>query len=107
MVLEVSKLQNLAKNTVKKEQERFKNAKNKENKITLKSSQSGSKKTIEEKSSLSYKSGLKDIFTLVYGKVLAILSWLFSLWWFVVILLFLGIYLFLKLLFKIFGKKRD
>jgi len=49
--------------------------------------------------------GFMKIFNTVYVILLKIFDWLFSVWWFSLILPFFVIYLLIKILFKIFGRR--
>ncbi|MCD5390129.1 MAG: hypothetical protein LR005_01985, partial [Candidatus Pacebacteria bacterium] len=112
LVLQISKLQNSGQEIIEHEQQRIVSnghiderrvGKGKVVRIKNKA-EINDNEIVKE---LNRKSSFKNILIFIYGIFLNIFAWLFSLWWFVVILLFLGIYVLLRLLFKIFGRDRD
>lgn len=112
LVLQVSKLQNGGKSLIEHEQQRVifdKDSKNEQVSGKEKVVRINNKKevNVDEVTEVKEKSSFKNILIFMYGIFLNLFGWLFSVWWFVVILLFLGIYILLRLLFKIFGRNRD
>ena len=102
LVVRVSDLQNRSRDFVKRERIKIENLKKDYDaqKVSEKNN------IITQKIKKQTNSNTHTIFSYlqsIYMVVLTFFSWLFSIWWFMVLLLFFGIYLFLKLLFKIFG----
>ena len=99
VALHISKVQNIGQNLVKNEQERILKIDISESKKETQTD-SGNISTTEDT-----QSKLQGFLFFLYTWILNLFGWLFSMWWFVVIFLFLGIYIVLRILFKIFGKR--
>ncbi len=110
--LQVSKLQNVGKGLIQRESERIKRIQEEEKTEDVqeqeqKESEGVSLEDDKVSEKRSEKGTWREKITVFYAWLLKILSWFFSLWWFVVVLIFVGIYLFLKILFRIFGGRSD
>lgn len=112
LVQQISRLQNSGQEVIKHEQQRIISNDHAHEPI----SENGKIVRVKNKTEISgnkvkkevdKKSSIRNILMSIYNIFLNIFGWLFSVWWFVVVLLFLGIYIFLKLLFKIFGRNTD
>lgn len=104
LAVHISDLQNRSKDFVKKERIKIEHSKDNVLSPDKKESREEGQKNPSNSFSTKARTFLSYLQPLYIG-ILSLLSWLFSIWWFMVLLLFLGIYLFLKLLFKIFGGK--
>jgi hypothetical protein len=114
LTIQISKLQKSGKDffqnetkridEIKKKKEIVKNKQNDKQDIAI-SPQNLLERELDKKEKTQ--STWKEKLHSVYSVLLKLFSWLFSLWWFVVLLLFFGIYIVLKLIFRVFGRRDD